>query len=94
MHKGQQQEERSDTHAFEHSLGEMLRQPARQDSESQALERALSKASRQTAAGSLFLLFARALEAVMIGLSSGSADARNRADEPSDNNEADKHDAT
>lgn len=94
MGKGQQQEEQGEAQAFEHSLGEMLRQSAWQDSDNQALERALSKASRQTAAGSLFLLFARALEAVMIGLSSGSADTRNRTDESLDNNEADKHDAT
>ena len=93
MSTGQQQGG-GDEQAFEHSLGEMLRQRSRAETEGQALERALSKASRQTAAGSLFLLFVRAIEAVMIGLSSGSADNRARSSDSSVNHKADNHNAT
>lgn len=70
-----------DEQSFEHSLKHLLRQDKTPAQGGQALDRALKKASRQTAAGALFILFVRALEAVMLALSSGASASTQMTDE-------------
>ncbi len=56
---------------FEQSLRDMLKAPEAQANDI-SLDKVLRKANRQQGAGAIFGLFGRALESVLIGLSSGS----------------------
>ena len=56
---------------FEQSLRDMLKAPEAQANDV-SLDKVLRKANRQQGAGAIFGLFGRALESVLIGLSSGS----------------------
>ncbi len=79
-----------DEQSFEHSLKHLLSQEGCPEQSGQVLDRALKKASRQTAAGALFVLFARTLEAVMLGLSTGAAASVERAGGARQNSVAEK----
>lgn len=57
---------------FEQSLRDLLKTPEAQTSDDVSLDKVLKKANRQQGAGAIFGLFGRALESVLIGLSSGS----------------------
>lgn len=57
---------------FEQSLRDMLKTAEAPGSGDNSLGKVLKKANRQQGAGAIFGLFGRALESVLIGLSSGS----------------------
>jgi len=57
---------------FEQSLRDMLKTSDTQAYNDVSLDKVLKKANRQLGAGAVFGLFGRALESVLIGLSSGS----------------------
>ncbi len=57
---------------FEQSLRDMLKTSEVQAYNDVSLDKVLKKANRQLGAGAVFSLFGRALESVLIGLSSGS----------------------
>ncbi len=57
---------------FEQSLRDMLKTSDAQAYNDVSLDKVLKKANRQLGAGAVFGLFGRALESVLIGLSSGS----------------------
>ena len=57
---------------FEQSLRDMLKTPETQIHNDESLGKVLKKANRQLGAGSVFGLFGRALESVLIALSNGS----------------------
>ena len=57
---------------FEQSLRDMLNKPQAQSNDDASLDKVLKKANRQVGAGALLGLFGRALESVLIALSSGS----------------------
>ena len=57
---------------FEQSLRDMLKTSDAQAYNDVSLDKVLKKANRQLGAGAVFSLFGRALESVLIGLSSGS----------------------
>lgn len=57
---------------FEQSLRDMLKPEKMHANGDASLDKVLKKANRQVGAGALFGLFGRALESVLIALSSGS----------------------